>query len=72
MLSLGGVGQVMVGDDEIEAEAARGFSFSEGAHAGVDGDDDADAFGVGRFKHAGLHAVAVAEAMGNVKADETA
>ncbi len=58
----------MVGDDEIEAQPARGFCFGKGAHAGVDGDDEADAFGVGRFKHAGLHAVAFAEAMGNVKA----
>ena len=30
---------MMVGDDEVEAEPARGFSFSKGAHAGVDGDD---------------------------------
>ena len=60
--------QMVIGDDEVEAEAARGFSFSEGAHAGVDGDDEADAFGVGGFKDAGLHAVAVAQAMGDVKA----
>ncbi len=62
----------MVGDDEVEAEAARGFSFSEGAHAGVDGDDEADAVGVGGFEHARLHAVAVAQAMGNMKADDAA
>ena len=61
-------GKMVIGDDEVEAEAARGFSFSEGAHAGVDGDDDANAVGVGRFKHARLHAVAVAEAMRDVKA----
>ena len=64
--------EVMVGDDEVEAETARGFSFSEGAHAGVDGDDDANAFGVRRFKHARLHAVAFAQAMGNVKAGDAA
>ena len=63
---------MVIGDDEVEAEAARGFSFSEGAHAGVDGDDDADAFGVGGFEHARLHAVAVAQAMRDVKADFTA
>ena len=65
------VRQMVVGDDEVEAEAARGFSFSEGAHAGVDRDDDADTVGVSRFKDARLHAVAVTEAMGNVKADVT-
>ncbi len=63
---------MVIGDDEVEAEAARGFSFSEGAHAGVDSDDDADAFGVSRFKNARLHAVAVAEAMRNVEANVTA
>ena len=63
---------MVVGDDEVEAEAARGFSFSECAHAGVDGDDDANAFGVGGFEHARLHAVAVAQAMRNMKADEAA
>ena len=62
----------MISDDEVEAEAARGFSFGEGAHAGVDGDDDADAVGVGGFEHARLHAIAVAQAMRNVKADVTA
>ena len=64
--------QVMIGDDEIEAEAARGFSLGKGAHAGVDGDDNADAFGVGALKHARLHAVAVTQAMRNMEADETA
>jgi hypothetical protein len=62
---------VVIGDDEIEAEAARGFSFSECAHAGVNSDDDADAIGVSRFKDAGLHSVAVAQTMGNVEADKT-
>ena len=66
------VGQVVVGDDEIEAQPARGFRFGKGAHAGVDGDDEADAFGVGRFEHARLHAVAVAQAMRNVKARHAA
>ena len=66
------IGKMVVGDDEVEAEAARGLSFSEGAHAGVDGDDKADAFGVGCFKDARLHAVAFAQAMGNVKAGDAA
>ena len=59
--------QVMVGDDQIQAQPPRGFSFGKGAHAGVDGDDDANAFGVGGFKHARLHAVAVAQAVRYVK-----
>ena len=63
-----GLEQMVVGDDEVEAEAAGGFCFSEGAHAGVDGDDEAHAVGIGGFKDAGLQAVALAEAMGDVKA----
>ena len=43
----GGPGwQMMIGDDEVESEAARGFSFSDGAHARVDSDDDTHAFGM--------------------------
>jgi hypothetical protein len=59
---------MVVGDDEVEAEAARGFSFRECAHASVDGDDNAHTFGVSCFKDAGLHSVAIAQAMRNVKA----
>jgi hypothetical protein len=33
-------GQMVVGDDEVEAEPARGFRFGKGAHAGVDGDHE--------------------------------
>jgi hypothetical protein len=60
---------MMIRDDEVEAEAACGFSFGEGAHACVDGDHDANAIGVGRFEHARLHAVSVAQAMGHVETD---
>ncbi len=67
---LGGGRKMVIRDDKVEAEAARGFSFSECAHAGVDGDDNTHAFGVGCFEDAGLHAIAVAEAMRDVKADE--
>ena len=59
---------MVVGDDQVQAEAARGFGFGKGAHAGVDGDDDANAFGVRGFKHARLHAVAFAEAVRHMKA----
>ena len=64
-----GGGEVVVGDDEIEAEAARGFRFGKGAHAGVDGDDEAHAIGVCRLQHAGLESVAFAEAMRHVETD---
>ena len=60
----------MVGDDEVEAEAASGFRFSKGAHAGVNGDDKTDTFSMGSFKHARLHAVAIAQAVRDVEADE--
>jgi hypothetical protein len=35
--------EVVVRDDEIEAEAAGCFGFGKCAHAGVDGDDEANA-----------------------------
>ena len=41
--SVAGVGQVMVGDDEVEAEAAGGVGFSKGAHPGVHGDYESNA-----------------------------
>lgn len=63
---------MVIGDDEVEAEPACGCGFGDGAHAGIDGDDEADSGGVGFFKHGRLQAVALAEAMRDVKADETA
>ena len=67
-----GFEEVMVGDDEVEAESAGCFRFGEGAHAGVNGDDEADAIGIGGLNHAGLEAVAFAKAMGDVEADHAA
>ena len=59
----------MIGDDEVEAEALGFGRGSEGADAGVDGDDQAHTFG-GGVSEAGLaQAVAFAEAMGDVEAD---
>jgi len=63
---------VMVGDDQIQTKPPRGFSFSKGAHAGVDGDDDTNALGVRGLEHARLHAVAVAQAVRHVKTRVTA
>ena len=60
---------MMVGDDEVEAEPLRGFSFGEGAHAGVDCDDEPNALGMGDLKHSGLQAVAFAKAMRDVEAN---
>ena len=63
---------MVIGDDEVEAEALRGFRFSKGAHAGVDGDDEANAFGVGGLKHGRLQAVSFAQAMRHMKANHAA
>ena len=67
-----GIGQVVVGDDEVEAETARGFSFGESPHAGIDGDDQAHALGIRGLKHARLQAVALANAMRHVEAHHAA
>ena len=40
-----GLRQVMVGDDEVEAAARGGFGGGEGANAGIDADDEANAVG---------------------------
>ncbi len=61
-------GKMVVGDDQIEAQPARGFRFGKGAHAGVDGDDQPHALGVRRFEHARLQAVALAQAVRHVEA----
>ena len=63
---------MMVGDDEVEAEALRGFGFGKGAHAGVHRDDQAHALGICRFKHARLQAVALAQPMRHMKANHAA
>ena len=56
------VGQVVVGDDEVEAESLGFYGGGKGADAGVDGDDEANAGG-GGFGEAGvLDAVAFAQA----------
>ena len=46
-MPVGAVGEVVVGDDEVEAEGAGFGGCGEGADAGVDGDDEADAGGGG-------------------------
>ena len=70
--SLARLKQMVIGNDEVETEATRGFSRLKGSHASVHGDDEASTVGVGGFQHAGLQAVAFVEAMGNVEAGNAA
>ena len=63
------VGQMVVGDDEVEAEGAGFVGGGEGADAGVDGDDEADAGVGGEAEYVGLHAVALADAVRDVVGD---
>ncbi len=65
----GCVRQMMVGDDEVDAESRGRFGRGEGANAGIDADDEARACCGCGFDHLALHAVAFAEAVGNVEAD---
>ena len=60
-------GQVMVGDDEIDAEAMRGFRGGEGANAHIDADDEANAGGGGALDHVVAHIVAFANAVRDVE-----
>ena len=60
--------KMMIGDDEVEPEALRSLSFGEGAHAGIDGDDESHAVGVCSFEHGRLQAVAFAQPMRHMKA----
>jgi len=49
--AIGGFGQVMVCDDEVEPEALCGPGFLEGAHSCIDGNDEADSLSVSGFEH---------------------
>ena len=64
------VGQVVVGDDEVEAERFGLVGGGEGADAGVDRDDQANAGGGGLGQADVLDAVAFAEAVRNVVGDD--
>jgi hypothetical protein len=64
------VGEMVIGDDQIDSE---GFCFGgsgEGADAGVYADDETDAGCGGLAEDTGLHAVAFAEAVGDVVGDD--
>ena len=61
--------KMVVGDDEVEAEALRGFCFGKGAHSGVDSDDETNTLGIGGFEYGGLQSVALAQSMGHMEAN---
>jgi hypothetical protein len=63
------VGEMVVGDDEVEGEARGLLGGGVSADAGVDGDDEADAFGCGVGYAGFAHAVAFADAVRNVITD---
>src|SRR6202012_3367854 len=64
-----GFGQVMIGDDEIEAEGFGGLCGGEGADASIDADDEADALRGCGFKNLIAHAVAFAKTVRDVETD---
>ena len=63
------VGEMVVGDDEVEAEDAGFGGFDHCADAGVDRDDEADARGGGFGEDGVLHAVAFADAVWDMVGD---
>ena len=67
-----GTGQVMVGDDQIDAQALRRFRGREGADAHVDADDQANAGGGGALDHVVAHVVAFANAVRHVEVGRAA
>ena len=69
---IAGLQQMMVGDDQVQAQAARGFGLGKGSHAGVHRNDQPDALGVSRFKHARLQAVALAQPVRHMEAGHAA
>ena len=60
-------GQMMVGDDEIHANAFGCVGGGEGANAGVDGDDQANPGFGGALDHVVLHAVALFDPVRDVE-----
>ncbi len=61
---------MVVGDNEIHPKGFCFFGCGEGADAGVNTDDEADTGGGGLSEDAGLHAVAFAQAVGDVVGDD--
>ncbi len=65
------LGQVVVGDDQIDTGAPRRISRSESTNPGIDADDQAHALRRSLLDHLVFHAIAVANAMGDVKVGDT-
>ncbi len=57
----------MVGDDQVDSGAPRGFGGGKGADARVHADDQPHAVGGGALDHLVAHAIAFADAVRNVK-----
>src|SRR5580692_2444714 len=64
--------EVVVGDDEVHAEAMRGFGGGEGSNAGINADDEMNACGGGALDHVAAKIVALFDSMGNVEVSRTA
>ena len=60
---------MVVGDDEVKAETRGLLAGAEGPDAGIDADDEADAFGGGELEAGVGDTVALADAVGDVIAD---
>ena len=67
-----GTGEVMVGDDQVDAEASRGFSGGEGADAHVNADDQANAGRGGALDHVVPHVIAFANAVRHMEVGRAA
>jgi hypothetical protein len=63
---------VVVGDDEVHAQALRGVGGGEGTNAGVNADDEMNARRGGTFDHVAAKIVAFFYSMGNVEVGGTA
>src|SRR5690348_5653528 len=57
----------MISNDQIQPNAARGFSCTKSANPGIDADHQTDAIGRGTLDDIVFHSVAVSNAVGNVK-----
>ncbi len=60
-------GQVMIGDDQVDAEPLRGLGRSKRADAHIDTDDEANARGSRALDHIVAQVVALANAVGHMK-----
>ena len=65
----GRVGEVVIGDDQVDAQSGGGLGGGEGADSGIDADDQPGSGGDGCFDDLAFHAVALAEPVGDVEAD---